>query len=290
MKLILAQPATTRFQWELDVLLANIRQFTDMEVVLLFTEKDFTVPIHFRKKPRCSVFVFTDKREDAEYLPSVRPWLLWQYFEQHPEAQDETYFYIDSDVIFREWPDFATFDLSDKTVSGGDCDKYIGHDYIAQCKNGANIVQEMAAICGITPEQMVGVPGIGAHIVFKNFTSEFWKRCYFDSNTIYHMLERADSNIQSWTAEMWAQQWGWVREGYNVVNHSDLDFCKPTDPIAEYDKFKILHNAGVLPKDSNIMFYKGQYTEYSPIGKKFDWVSPDFASKRYAEAVEKVLQ
>lgn len=290
MKLILCQPAIPRFQWELDVLLTNIRQFTDMEVVLLFTEHDFTVPSHFRKKWGASVFVYTDRREDTSYIPSVRPWLLWQYFRDNPQAADETYFYIDSDIIFREWPDFATFDLSEKTVSGATCDSYIGLDYILGCQNGQEIAQKMADICGISVDQMRGVPGIGAQIVFQKNSAEFWERCYYDSNTIHHMLEKSGSNIQAWTAEMWAQQWGWVREGFNVHHEPQLDFCTPTDPISRWDEVKILHNAGVTPDKSHLLFYKGQYTDTSPLGKKFDWVSPEFASKRYAEAVEKVLQ
>lgn len=261
-----------------------------MDVVLLFTEHDFTVPIHFRKKWGCGVFTFTDSREDSSYIPSVRPWLLWQYFRQHPEAQDETYLYIDSDIIFREWPDFATFDLSPKTVSGASCNGYIGAKYILGCKNGQAIAEMMAQTCGITVEQMQGVVGIGAQIVFQKFTAEFWERCYYDSNTIYHMLEQQDSNIQKWTAEMWAQLWGWVRVGAIIAHQPELDFCTPTDPIADWDKFKILHNAGVNAKDSHKMFYKGQYTDTSPIGKNLSWVSSEFASKRYAEAVEKVLQ
>ena len=261
-----------------------------MEVVLLFAEKDFTVPMHFRKKWGCSVFCFDDRREDTSYIPSIRPWLLWQYFKQHPEAVDETYFYVDSDIIFREWPHFATFDLSAKTVSGANCDGYIGLDYILKCDNGLAIAQQMAEVCGISVDDMRGVPGIGAQIVFQKIAAEFWERCYYDSNTLSHFLQGARSNIQSWTAEMWAQQWGWVREGFTLVHQPELDFCRPTDPIAEWDKVKILHNAGVNAKDSHKLFFKGGYDKVSPIGRKFDWVSPDFASKRYAEAVEKVLQ
>lgn len=290
MKLILAQPAIPRFQWELDVLLTNIKQFTNMEVVLLFTEHDFTVPTYFRKKFGCSVFVYTDRREDMAYIPSVRPWLLWQYFREHPNETEEAYFYIDSDIIFREWPDFTTFDLSGSTIYGADCDGYIGYNYIANCTNGLDICTKMAEICAINVDQMKSVPGIGAQLVFAKLSAEFWERCYYDSNTLYHYLQGAGSNIQSWTAEMWAQQWGWVREGISLSLASELNFCTPTDPISHWDKVKILHNAGVMADKSHILFYKGQYVDTSPLGKNFDWVDPAFASRKYADAVEKVLQ
>lgn len=289
MKLILAQPAIPRFQWELDVLLANIRQFTDMEVVLLFTEHDFTVPQHFRDAGH-SVFVFEDKRDDTSYIPSVRPWLLWQYFKQNPSAEQESYFYIDSDIIFREWPDFATLPVDEKTVIGSDCSGYMSLDYVLGCQQGQEIAEQMAAITGITVDQMRGVPGIGAHLLFKNFSAEFWKRCYYDSNKIHHYFEGVDSNIQKWTAEMWAQLWGWVREGYEVVAADELKFCLPTDDISRWDEVKILHNAGIMADMSDQYFFKGQYVNYSPLGKTFPHVRRDKCTFRYVEAIGKVLQ
>lgn len=288
MKLILAQPAIQRFQWELEVLLTNIRQFTDMEVILLFKEQDFTVPIFFRKKYGCSVFVYTDTRLDTTYIPSIRPWLLWQFFKQYPEAESETYFYIDSDIIFREWIDFATLGFTPDNVVGSSCDGYIGYDYVAQCERGPEIAQKMAEICGITVDQMKGVPGIGAHLILQNFSSEFWKRCYFDSNTLYHAMEEIGGNIQKWTAEMWAQQWGWVREGRKLIASPELAFCLPTDDISRWDEVKIMHNAGILADKSHEMFFKGQYVETSPLGRNFNFVRKDKVSSKYVEALNNV--
>jgi hypothetical protein len=288
-KLILAQPAIPRFQWELEVLLTNIRQFTDMEVILLFTEHDFTVPMYFRKEPGCSVFVYTDTRDDKDYIPSIRPWLLWQYFKQNPEAQDDTYFYIDSDIIFREWVDFATLGSDEKTIVGSSCNGYIGYDYVAQCERGLEIAAGMADICGITVEQMKGVPGIGAHLILNKTSSEFWERCYFDSNKIHHYFQGIDSNIQKWTAEMWAQQWGWVREGYTLKSPKELDFCLPTDDIGRWDEVKIMHNAGVTVDKSYEYFFKGGFVNRTPFGVNFDYVRPDKVTRKYVEAIEKVI-
>lgn len=290
MKLILAQPATPRFQWELDVVLANIRQFTDMEVVLLFTERDFTVPGHFRKKPGCSVFVYTDKRDDMSYIPSVRPYLLWQYLREDPAREQETYLYIDSDIIFRQWPDCATWGSDPSKVLGATCDGYIGLQYIESVTQGTTIAQEMANICGITREQMVGVPGIGAQVVLTNPTAAFWERCYYDSNKLHHYFEGLDTNLQKWTAEMWAQLWGWVREGLVPTHEPQLDFCLPTDDVAKFETVNVLHNAGITVNMSYEYFFKGQYVDYSPFGKNFDHIRKDKATIRYVEAVQKVLQ
>lgn len=289
MKIILAQPAIPRFLWELEILLTNMKQFTDMEVILLFTEHDFTVPSRLRDKYGCSVFVYPDTRDDTDYIPSVRPWLLWQYLAEDPAREQETYFYIDSDVIFREWPHFATLPISENSVVGSDCDGYIGYEYITQTQEGDNIAANMASICGITVEQMKGVPGIGAHLILTKPTAAFWQRAYEDSNKLYHYLEGVDSNIQKWTAEMWAQLWGWVREGKEIVMPKELDFCKPTDPIEEWDKVKIMHNAGVTADLSHELFFKGKYIHLLPWNEDFSFVRTDRVSHKYVEALKKVV-
>ena len=285
MKILLAQPAIPRFQWELDVLLCNVRQFTDMEVVLLFAEHDFTVPLFFRTKyPECQVFTFTDNRDYRNYIPNIRPYLLWQYFMAYPEAQQEQYFYIDSDVIFREWPQLP--DPEPGSVIGSDCGSYIDYKYIVQCQRGNEIATKMAEICGITVEQMKTVPGIGAQLVLTNPTANFWARSYNDSNAIYRYLQSIDSNIQKWTAEMWAQLWGWVREGKTLMVSRELDFCRPTDDIAKWDEVKIMHNAGVT--GSGELFFKGAYPDTSPLGQDFSHVRRDRVSYKYVEAMAKV--
>lgn len=269
------------------MLLTNIRQFSDMEIILLFTEHDFTVPAYFRKKYGCGIFTFTDRRDDTSYIPSVRPWLLWQYFNQHPAATAETYFYIDSDIVFREWPDFATLDLQPDTIYGADCSGYLSHDYLATVEHGPDIIQRMVEIAGITTEQMKGVPGIGAQLVFSGLPADFWERSYRDSNAIYHMLERTGGNVQKWTAEMWAQLWGWVRENKKIVQTDELAFCLPTDDIKRWDEVKILHNAGVTGPGK--LFFKGQYDHTSPLGKDFNYVPKDKCSSKYVEAMAKVI-
>lgn len=271
------------------MLLTNIRQFTDIEVILLFSEKNFTVPIFFREKYGCSVFTFTDRREDRTYIPAIRPYLWWQYLKEHPEAEEETYLYIDSDVIFREWPNFATLDVGPKRWFSSDCSGYIGYDYVASRQNGDKIAQRMADITGITLDQLKATPGAGAQWVIQNPTAAFWERSYLDSLAIYSYFQSVNSNIQKWTAEMWAQLFGMTREGIEVViNHDQLDFCRPTDPVEKWDEVKILHNAGVI--GSGDMFFKGEWDKTSPIGQDFSHIRKDKATIKYVEAIQKVLQ
>lgn len=288
MKLILAQPSIKRFQWELEVLLTNIQQFGDHEVILLFTRHDDSVPQYLADKYGVRCFVYADKRDDKRYIPSVRPYLLWQYLAGDPERERETYFYIDADIIFREWPHFATLGISPQKVIGSDCSGYLDYDYIINCKQGQVIAAAMADICGISVEQMRGVKGIGAHIVLDQPQAAFWRRAYEDSNKLYHYLLPCNSDIQKWTAEMWAQLWGWVRDGYEITAPAELDFCRPTDDIKMWDMVKIMHNAGVISEGD--LFFKGAWIDRSPIGADHSHVRRDKVSKKYVEAIEKVLQ
>jgi hypothetical protein len=291
-KLILAQPSILRFQWELEVLLTNIRQFTDMEVVLLFSKPhdyNSSVPSYLvHKYPGVRAFVYEDNRYDKSYIPSIRPYLWWQYLRNHPEREAETYFYIDSDVIFREWIDFATLDFGPKKWLGSNCNSYINHAYIKQCDRGPDIVARMAALCNITEEQMVNVPGIGGHLVIANPTAEMWKQAYTRSNAIWHYLDGVTSNIQKWTAEMWAQLWTMVEYGITIEAPKELDFCFSTDPLKRWDETKILHNSGVT-EDTGQLFFKGKYREQTPFGGDFSWVDKQKCSIKYVEALERVI-
>lgn len=292
MKLILAQPAVLRFQWELEVLLTNIRQFTDMEVVLLFSKPhdyDKSVPPYLvHKYPGVRAFVYNDNRFDKSYIPSIRPYLWWQYLRGHPERENETYFYIDSDVIFREWPDLNAMQVNALHWAGSDCDNYIGHDYIKQTQRGPEIVQRMAQYCNITEKQMIGVPGIGAQLVIANPTAKMWEKSYHRSNSLWHYLDGTQSNIQKWTAEMWAQLWTWTEHGITLEMPKELDFCFSCDPIERWDQTKILHNSGVTA-DTGQCFFKGKYTDHTPFGEDFSWVDTKKCSRKYVDAIEKVI-
>lgn len=290
MKLLLAQPPILRFRWELEVLLTNLQQFGEFEIVLLFNRRDDTVPPHLQNKyPGVQCFVYEDGRSvpDRKYAPSVRPYLLWQYLQEDPARELEQYFYIDSDIIFREWPDFATFDNDPNKVYGADVSGYLDYKYVVKCEDGPNIAAKMAEICGTTVEAMQGVPGIGAQLILNQPTAAFWERSYHDTMRIYNYLQFKSTNLQKWTAEMWAQQWGWVREGKLLVPTDELDFCRPTDPIEKWEEFKIMHNAGVL--NSEEMFFKGLYTDHTPFGEDFSYINPAKVSAKYVEAIQKVV-
>jgi hypothetical protein len=290
-KLILAQPSNLRFQWELEVLIANVRQFTDMPIVLLFSKphdyKD-TVPSYLASKyANVQCFVYSDNRFDKSYIPSIRPYLWWQYLKHDRSREDETYFYIDSDVIFKEWPDLSFVKPDGDIWYGSDCGNYLDYDYLRKVEQGEKIIKGMAQICHIAPSEMPGVKGIGAQMVIVKPTAEFWERSYTRSSIVWHYLDGVKSNIQKWTAEMWSQLWTVVEDGIITEAPKELDFCWSTDPLSRWDETKILHNSGVMEQGK--LFFKGKYTDHVPFGENFDWVDKTKCSRKYVDAIEKVV-
>lgn len=289
MKILLAAPAIPRFQWELDVCITNIRQFTDAEIVILFAENQWTVPVHFQDRPGVSVFTFTDNRDNTDYIPSIRPYLWWQYLKENPEAEKETYIFIDSDIIFREWIDMKLLQATPEYWYSSDCSSYIGYEYIMSRQNGPEIALELARICGISLDQLKNTPGAGAQWVIKNPTAAFWERAYHDNNEIHAYFQTVDSDIQKWTAGMWAELFGMTREGITVDISPELDFCLPTDDIKKWDEVKILHNAGVTADLSHELFFKGKYVHLLPWKEDFSFVRTDRASIKYVQALQCVV-
>lgn len=263
-----------------------------MEVILLFSKPhdyNSSVPPYLvHKYAGVRAFVYEDKRFDKSYVPAIRPYLWWQYLRNHPEREQETYFYIDSDVIFREWPNLDSLNVSTRRWAGSNCGGYIDHNYLKQVERGPEIISRMAQICGITEQQMIGVPGIGAHLVIGNPTAEMWKQAYSRSMVLWHYLDGVTSNIQKWTAEMWAQLWTMVEHGIMIEAPKELDFAWATDPIKRWDETKILHNSGVT-QDTGKLFFKGKYQDHTPFGEDFSWVDKKKCSKKYVDAIEKVI-
>lgn len=291
MKLVLAQPAITRFQWELDVVLTNLTAVgCDYPIVLLFTRHDDGVVSHIRARyPHVEIHVYEDTRQDKEYAPTVRPFLWWKYLKEDPAREQETYFQIDSDIIFREMPDFSKIPFDEKTWYGSDCAGYINHDYLITRQNGDAIVHNFAAIIGVEREIIEKTEGVGAQWIMVKPTAEYWLKVYRDCNRLWHYLEHVSSDIQKWTAEMWAQLYNAPFFGIEQKISPELDFCRPTDDIKMWDLVKILHNAGVVGEDAQSLFYKTKYIDHTPFAEDLSWVRKDKAGLKYAEAIKAVV-
>lgn len=290
MKYLLAQPANIRFQWELDVLLTNLRSMDqETSVVLLFLEENPRTVSHFQGRyPNLEIHSYSDDREKKNYPATIRPYLVWRYLLENPEAEQEDYFQVDSDIIFRELPDFSKMPLNGRVCWASDCSGYIDYQYLITREMGEYIVENFSGILNISVEKLRITPGGGAQWIIARPTAQLWWHIWQDSQIIYDFLWPLKSNIQKWTAEMWAELFNLVKFGWEVKISPELDFCRPTDSIKMWEMVKILHNAGVVGESAASLFFKGKYVNKSPFGEDLSWVRRDKAGKKYAEAIERV--
>ena len=125
------------------------------------------------------------------------------------------------------------------------------------------------------------------------------EKVYKDMYAINHYFEsipeKTDANttddikklVQRWTSEMYAQVWNLDYFGIEPVIDKQLEFTWATDSIETWDKNRLYHNAGAT-KDNKDLFFKGDYIWKEPYGEDFSYVSPDKASIKYVEAINKV--
>lgn len=289
MKYILCQPAITRFKWELEVCLTNLKNLGIKDIVLLFSKGEPEIPIFFKEKYGAEVHVYDDNRADKAYHPSIKPYLWWKYLEEDPKREDERYLYIDSDVIFREKLNLRKMPSKNDVWYCSDCNGYLNLDYIRQCQNGEALLRDMAHIVGVTVESLetINYNSGGAQWCITRPKKDYWEKVYKDSSALFHYLNAQDSNIQKWTAEMWAQLWNMMYFNIGPKIHDELAFCWATDDIAEWDKVKIYHNAGVTEQDEEL-FFKGKYTDKVPFEEDLSFVSSEHCSVKYVEAIKAV--
>lgn len=291
MKLILCQPAIVRFEWELEVCLTNLKKvgFNLGDVVLLFSRHDPAIPDYLADKYGVEVHEYEDTRGDKSYIPSVKPWLWWQYLAEDASREDEDYFYFDSDVIFRRKPDMRKLKAKPDRWLCSDTNHYLNLDYIRSRDNGAAVLRSMASVVGVTVESLetINTNSGGAQWVISKPTAAYWRKVYFDCNRLWHYLEATNTNIQKWTAEMWAQLWNMMYFNIGPSVTDELDFCWATDPIERWKQTKIMHNAGVTSEDANL-FFKGQYTDRTPFDDDLSFVDKAKCSGEYVKAIKAV--
>lgn len=196
---------------------------------------------------------------------------------------------MDSDVIFRKKLDFRRLPVKSDVWFCSDCNGYLNLDYIRQCKNGKQVLKEMAKIVRVTPESLetINKNSGGAQWLIKDPIAKYWKKVYEDSNKLFNYFKDLDSNIQKWTAEMWSQLWNMLYFNIGPKVSDEMNFCWATDPIKEWDKNKIMHNAGVTKKHKDL-FFKGVYVDKTPFDEDLSFVDKKKVSYKYVQAIEKV--
>lgn len=289
MKYIFCQPAVLKFQWQLDIALTRMQKIgiPMQDVILLFTRHSSKVVKHLTDKFNVETHVYIDKRDNTEYVPSVRPWLWYKYLEEDITREKETYFYLDSDTLLIKRP--VTRGYQPDRWLCSDCNSYLNLDYIRQCKNGEEILARMSGIVGVTVESLetINQNSGGAQWVICQPTAAYWSKVYDDSIKIWQYFQNIDTNLQTWTAEMWSQLWNMMYFNIGPMVDHNLDFCWATDPIEDWDKVAIYHDAGVTEKTPEL-FYKGDYEKKVPFNDDLSFVDSSKCSYNYVQALKEV--
>lgn len=303
---ICAQPDIPYFHWQVEVFIHNAMRSginpNWIEIVFGYDHHPSTEGMDLaRKYPYVRVFFYKkDAIENYGYIPIIRPNILSKHFSAYPELSEENIFYHDSDIIFRELPNFDLL-TNDKTWYLSDTVSYIGSEYIKS--KSIDLFNGMCEIAGVDPQIISNNDknSGGAQYLMKGIDSDFWKEVEFISLDLYkymsdsEIVERSTLNeselstynpIQKWCADMWAVLWCGIKRGKEVRISDELGFSWGCSyGMTEWYKHKILHNAGVTNNLNGKVFYKGDFINEAPWDHDFSDIDKTHNSYNYVQAI-----
>ncbi len=309
LRYICAQPASTYYSWQVEVLLNNFMEMginlNDVDIVCWKVNGE--VPPEYSKLANfypARFFFYNDTRDSKNYISSIRPNILKQHFGQYPELKNEAIFYHDCDIAFTKPINWEQF-LQDDKWYGSDTRWYIAHSYIVS--KGEDVLDKMCEIVGIDKQVVKDneLNAIGAQYLMKGIDAEFWANVEKDCERLFkeitdlnnekialdrHTMPEGEARnpyhpLQIWCADMWAVLWNGWKMGKETICHPDLEFSWATSPESEWDKLNIFHNAGVTNVNQGL-FYKALYIEDLPYNKDIK-VKEGSASKKYWELIQR---
>lgn len=287
MKFVCAQQDNMYMIWQVYVMLSNFRRHgIEDKAVVLFAYEYHPSPLVqiLRQQTTATILEYPDRRVDKSYVASVYFDLVATYLHQHPTT--EPLFLHDNDIVFRELPDFDA--LLDGEVSClSDCTNYLGHELYDE-HSYASMAQQLGMTYADVCRSTIG----GAQYLIKRSDAAFWRQMVIDSTRMHHFMKtlkpvKGKKTLDPWMAGMWTLQWSLWKAGVETATTPELDFTWPTYSAKTWDETKILHNAGVAPHQSRMMFHKGSYVERSPWMDDLSYVSRSLASWYYAQEVER---
>lgn len=306
MTFISAQPDVAYFHWQVEVFIHNAMKSgvnpNWIEILFAYDETPSDEGVNLAQKYPFIRFFFYKKTggENYGYIPILRPDVLEQHFLRYPGLSNEIIFYHDSDIIFRELPDFNLLNDDDFWYLS-DTVSYIGSDYIKSKSD--KILTDMCNIAGVSRELVEenNKNSGGAQYLMKNIDHLFWRDVKFVSLDLYkymldaEMAERPTltddelktyNPIQKWCADMWAVLWCGLKRGNQVRLSDELGFSWGSSwGNHEWDRHKIMHNAGVTDNMVGKCFYKGDYINQLPWDVDFSGIDPQSNTYNYVQAI-----
>ncbi len=306
MTFICAQPDVPYFHWQVEVLVHNLMKIgvnpNWIEILFAYDEAPSHEGVSLANRYPYVRFFFYRKTpcDNYGYIPILRPDILEQHFSRFPNLSTEPIFYHDSDIIFRELPDFNKL-LEDDNWYFSDTVSYIGANYIKS--KSTELFETMCNISGVSKELVEENEenSGGAQYLMKGIDHLFWRDVKFVSLDLYkYMMERENDErqaltedelrtynpVQKWCADMWAVFWCGLKRGAEVRISEELSFSwGSTYGQEEWNKHKIYHNAGVVNNQDGRVFYKGEYIDKSPFDSDFSRIDPNHNTYNYVQAI-----
>ena len=305
---ISCQPFDFKFTWQIDVQCWNFREMgvSDKYHVLIWYKGSEDLSEWKRLEDKYKEVKFFYYRDEGArldvYIPVLRPHCLKRHFKKFEEEfKGKIFFYLDSDVIFRELPDMNL--LGGDIIYQSDTSSYLDYDYLYRKEKQGNIPEEevikgLAKIGRITPDIIKSYKGNtgGAQYILKNIDHTFWEDVEKMSLQIIEYLsfnrrginkkyfKTESEGFQSWCADMWAVNFSLWKRGLKTSTHKEMAFTWATDPYNRWFENKIYHDAGAGIRG---LFKKGEWVNKSPVGRNIS-VLKSFASHHYVEAIKKV--
>lgn len=295
MKILVALPDSTYYLWQMIVQINNFRRLGyEKDVIYLISKNGLNISktlknILLNGKIKSKFCVYHDDRKDLAYAPSNTAHLISKFLSKNPEYNNETFLYLDPDVIFRKKLNINDLFKNDIWYLS-DTRSYIDSKYIRSKSD--ELFNNMCNIVGIDSELVINNDNNagGAQILMKNTDSNFWDKVEHDSVKLYKYMKDTENKfnpknpIQSWTAEMWAVLWNAWLFGHETKISKRLSFSWASDNISEWDKHNIFHNAGVVDTNSNV-FSKLKYQKSPFYDDKLNKYSKKYCSSKYIDEI-----
>lgn len=281
---ICAQPATFYYSWQIDAMLLSFERFgnVDLSKVHIVNAIQGKPSPHFKlveKKWKLKGVLFEyyeDTRGSHSYISSIRPHILEKHWNKYPWLKEHAFLYHDSDIALTKPLPVDDKLNEDNVCYLSDTKSYVGAKYLDS--KGHGILEQMCAIVGIPPQIVRNreeESGGAQYLIKPGITADFWKKVYEDSENLFRDITKRVKEIkanepdwhevQIWCADMWAVLWNLWKSGYKTPCPDDFEFSWGTQPVEQWDKLAIFHNAGVVKEESGQPFYKGKYQlETSP--------------------------
>ena len=309
LRYICAQPRLVYYAWQIEVMINNFIKHginpNNIDILVAWNPNDNTntpevieiwdkLASHYNT---VRFFFYQDTRQQPiHYISSIRPNILKQHFEKHPELYHEAIFYHDCDIVFTKPPQFDHLLLDDLWYVS-DTNSYINYDYIIS--KGKDVYDKMCEIVKIPkmiPKLMNNHSG-GAQYIMKGLNYEYWTKVERDSEQLFYQITQLNNQkkqddpshhpLQIWCADMWAVLWnGWLK-GNETQVVPEMNFSWATDSKNRWEETIIFHNAGITGPGN--CFYKGDYMNSLPynIENTFDF---NFCSYNYVNEIIETTQ